>query len=1501
MAKKAPRKRMNRKMKRAIRKSISAMFMATALLVAAIPVENVSATEGEPVLDGDPGNNVAVEEISYDDLNIQIDSTLGYPREVRDRGFGSDVSDDRFDYTMDAKTIADYGGGLYIIENLYKVAKFGNRYGIVGYNLDVRNRDNSTTLKIPSKLAKDYASFRLSNVVADTDVNNGVYNVKTVTPEEGNPYEEYSNLKRMCVSYGFLSQGEADRMSFKVGEIAEGDVQRYALDVYACKMANSSGYIARKVLENSTQTSSDLFVPYNEATNSYATTEEYPIFIIGDDAFSRNTYSGSNPDLGGQSPTNITRIEFEGTINGIGDNAFAGMTSLREIDLTGVANIGNRAFLDCNGLQNAKLYNNPEDSAGLNIIGAEAFKGCTSLQTLDMPYTVSEIQGGAFANCINLRQVDMEDVSTDNVIGNGAFYNCPGLQEFLFSPSTMNIGMGAFAVPASSSNDMLKDVVFSNANNINYKVSFRPQDKSVFEGRKNMETFIFPETFGKDSTTYIPDHFFRGCSSLKKVVIPGPYVILGENTFGVISDEFYVEGPATSDGTDDINYANKECFSDTRRTAHDAGVTYKFTARGVPYFDIAYRYGENDEFTDYYLINANTGALEKYMPDPSATSNEIVIKGDYNGVSVTSISEGCFDEVKNSASKLIVEDNTVSGIGDSAFKDFTALQEVYLGNSVSSIGKNAFAGCELLHDVTFDMDKVTIGADAFKTDGDDGLVFHGKIDKNFEPFKYAMDRNNDINGEGLRILYKSFEPSNLAVIYDNIASTEDKAVATLISYPISTCDDTREMVNNNALYDDEGVRKIVIPAGVTSIDTSLFYTNEGRNTEAQNVYVSGNAGKSIHAVWQASTNTNLLGSATRTVSENTTPSPIVAGMFSGGYVDGVPCADEKGNDYIYSVEMSTVEKLPAFAFDSCENLNSVMLGDGLTDIGIAPFRGCTSLASVGGNSKFICENSIIYEVKDDGTYALVECLAGRALNTVSNETDPKLDNVSEVRESAFEDCPNIAIVDLHTAKKLTTIQKNAFKNCAMMSKVVLPETVNEIFAGAFANIPGNVDITIPAKEVYINSTAFDGSPRVTITTYEDTAAWRFGKDNGITLLELNEDYCTVKFLNWDFSELFSTSIKNPGYVKYEGKTPTRDGYTFTGWRCLTSGITYSGQITESCIFVAMFEPNGGTSGGNSGGNGGSSTNGNNNGSTNGNGSNSDNKDDDEKLYTVTVVNGSGSGSYVKDANVIITANNPEKGKKFKEWVVDTKNVSLASTRVTATTFKMPDADVKVTAVYEDDKSSSSTNKNSVSGNSSSSSSNRNNSTNGTKVIITRPGISDTDLAAAKVNGSKDSYIVKISETAEATAAVEAALINKYGSLDNIRYCAMDISLYDSTGTNKITDTTGYTIDITIPLPDSLREYAGNNKTAAVVNSQLEALSPKFSTIDGVPCVTFRATHFSPYTVYVDTQNLTAGGLDSTPKTGDGIHPKWFLSMGLACLSVILFMKKDKKSPKVKVA
>lgn len=293
------------------------------------------------------------------------------------------------------------------------------------------------------------------------------------------------------------------------------------------------------------------------------------------------------------------------------------------------------------------------------------------------------------------------------------------------------------------------------------------------------------------------------------------------------------------------------------------------------------------------------------------------------------------------------------------------------------------------------------------------------------------------------------------------------------------------------------------------------------------------------------------------------------------------------------------------------------------------------------------------------------------------------------------------------------------------------------------------------------------------------------------------------------------------------------------------------------------------------------------------------------IFTLTVRNGSGSGSYVVGAQVIVIADNPSNNSEFSGWTVEPSTAVVASKDAMGTVLIMPASNVVMTANYRSKtstgNSSTVTRPNGNTGNGSGNGSGTSTG-NGTTLVITKNGLSNTGTASVTVNGSSDNFVVKISEDANATAEALQALMNEYGDLSKISYFPMDISLYDSTGTTKITDTTGLAVDITLPIPDSLIPYAGNNKVASVVNSRLEKLTPRFTTINGVPCISFTATHFSPYVIYVDTTDLSAGTIqDSTPKTGDGIHPKWFLAMGLACISFMLFIKKDKKAVPVKAA
>lgn len=828
---------------------------------------------------------------------------------------------------------------------------------------------------------------------------------------------------------------------------------------------------------------------------------------------------------------------------------------------------------------------------------------------------------------------------------------------------------------------------------------------------------------------------------------------------------------------------------------------------------------------------------------------------------------------------------------------------------------------------------------------------------------------------------------------------------------------------------------ITVPAGVDSIDVYGYINNlttegtitEGleRNTKNYTTYLANSWDDEIRNMYNS----------TKGDSEDSTE--VVPGLFSGYYKDFDDLDDTsnrekytRGNDLIRSVTLNSVKYLPDYAFDSCENLQWVVIGNDLADIGTAPFRGCYKMTAVSNNDYYTTENGVIYSNNSDGSLTIEECLSARGNGVgegiVSIGSDPNLANVSAIKPGAFEDCDNITSVSfgMDDTAGLTVIPEDCFKNCDRLASIILPRTVNDVGRGAFVGSNALNTLTFYGKEVKISGSAFDNSDNqkgnTLVRTYEDSAVVRYvneyGKEYNLTL-DSNRlgELWAVTFLDSDhvmmsdLKDKDGNDIENPQYVEDGAyatipQDPVHDDWTFEKWVGMNNA-DISDKITEDTIFYAQGYSNSGmvngkyviefydgvdgtkigptqyispggeaiapappthngytfdkwsdsysniqgnksivalykaanTSGNSSNTSGNSTNTSGNSTNTSGNASNTSRNttsntsntsnssntsssststssttsgsDAARSLHRVTVVNGSGSGSYAQGATVVIAANEPAAGMKFKEWTTESSGVTLNQMTATSTMFTMPENDVLVIANFEGGAAATADTAGGTANNTNTTGTGNNNgggtNTNGgnTRVDITKPGISNKDLATANVNGSTDNFVIKITETSEATKAVADALTNKYNSLDNILYYAMDISLWDSTGAYKLTgdQLSGISVDITIPIPDALVAYGGNNMAGAVVNgNQLENLNESFTTINGVPCIRFTASHFSPYTVYVDTGNLTEGMLDTTPKTGDPIHPKWFLSIGLACLSIILFMKKDRKT-KVKAA
>ena len=440
-----------------------------------------------------------------------------------------------------------------------------------------------------------------------------------------------------------------------------------------------------------------------------------------------------------------------------------------------------------------------------------------------------------------------------------------------------------------------------------------------------------------------------------------------------------------------------------------------------------------------------------------------------------------------------------------------------------------------------------------------------------------------------------------------------------------------------------------------------------------------------------------------------------------------------------------------------------------------------------------------------------------------------------------------------------------------------------------------------------------------------------------------DGYYSVVFQDYDGLYTWDTQYLQEGsYPTTPSVTPTRKGYKFSYWSPSNyATIAVTGDMIVKAYYVE--DPNASDDdSGDTGNN--NSNNGNNN---NNNGNNNDGNNTTGTTYTVNFVDYDGS---VLDTQIIAAGSCPaatnvtptRKGYTFTTWspsnytsvpVTGNLTVTALYKKGTASTGESGTGDIS-SDTTKGDTSNGNTNN---SGNSNSNTNNAgkataaptptatatvgaaavanrngsvssntvtrtpNASTGNTKVEVTKSGISNRGLVSATVSGSNDNYVIKISDSEDAKNQVEQALLASYGSLDDLKYFAMDISLYDSTGTTKIADTTGITVTVTMPIPDALAGYAGNNKAGAVNNGVFEKLGSRLLTIDNVPCISFEASHFSPYAIYVETNNLTQAQIsDATPKTGDPIHPKWFLAIGLAILSILLFFAKGSKNKVIKV-
>jgi uncharacterized membrane protein YgcG len=841
-------------------------------------------------------------------------------------------------------------------------------------------------------------------------------------------------------------------------------------------------------------------------------------------------------------------------------------------------------------------------------------------------------------------------------------------------------------------------------------------------------------------------------------------------------------------------------------------------------------------------------------------------------------------------------------LGDRAFEDCTSLKDVYISSSLNNMGIVPFIGCSSLADVAFGADSNFTCENSILFSTEDGMktglieCLKGKT----TPSVIASEVPSSVTA----ISESAFEDTNIRTIdlsSSNIKripsnTFKDTEMLDTVNLPKATSSVAANSFTNSRVY------RLNIPSPTTILATdalngrlsdnsvTLFvntpadgapYEYVSLNKDAQNLqwqeYTEPDNFNVLFYIWSPELGNYTLAEEKTVVDGTVLTSGNLPDPYGGKAESEFTFQGESGYTFQYWEDQSPTSKLklegrprPTRTYDNMESEITVTYDMAFR----AYYEGASQITYT---VNFYDEDNTLLKgpiVVSEGADAREE--APRDPSKASLPDGTRYTFIGW--DTGIYDLSNVQH-DINAIAKYQEVDGYVVRFIDWdMTTVLSTQTVK---AGASAVTPVS-----PTRQGYI----FSGWSRTDYTNVtQDMDIYALYDIDPTTVTGVTH---TVRFFDQD-DTLLNTQKVVDGQDAIPIQAPTKEGYTFTGWKPALTNITKDTDV------YAQYEKNTSDDNGNNSNSGNSGNSGNsNNGGSSSNGSGGTTS----KTYNLTVINGSGSGSYVAGSQPIIVANDPASGKEFDNWTIDPADTKLASKVLSASVVTMPASDVTVTAHYKNKKVVTST----VSGNTSSSGasgSRPNNSgtisSGGTTVVIDKNGLSNTGVVSAKVYGASDNFTIKVTEKSSATEAVLRALMAEYGNnIDNIKYFPMDISLYDATGTTKITDTTGLSVSITLPLPDSMIQYAGNNKVAGVVNDKLDKLSPKFNTISGVSCITFTAEHFSPYVIYVDTNNLTAGVIsDDTPKTGDGIHPKWFLSLGLAAISIILFLKRDRAVPK----
>ena len=455
--------------------------------------------------------------------------------------------------------------------------------------------------------------------------------------------------------------------------------------------------------------------------------------------------------------------------------------------------------------------------------------------------------------------------------------------------------------------------------------------------------------------------------------------------------------------------------------------------------------------------------------------------------SVTSIGSSAF--MSCSGLTEVTIPNSVTSIGTDAFDHCSALTEITIPNSVTSISYGTFTGCEELKDITIPNSVTSIGDYAFEGSGLREVVIPKSVTSigksafngcsRLIKSAYPSTINNPFSN-GIAIQY----PAEGAILEDGIIYDQDYSTLYFVSYKVTELEIPNSIISigDYALRGCSSLTDFTIPNSVTSIGGYALKDCSSLTDFTITNSVTSIGDYAFEGCSNLSSFNISAGDSEISIGRDNFKDTQVQTLYVGrDWTGGLPISKNLTSLTIGD----SVTSIGQAAFAYCSGLTEVTIPNSVTSLGSYAFYGCSGLTSFtlsDGDTEISIGANSFSETRVQNLYVgrnwTGDLPKSHYLTTLTIGN-----SVTSIGGSAFQGCSSLTEVTIPNS--VTSIGQDAFQGCRGLTEVSIGNSVTSIDDQAFSGCSGLTSVTIPNSVTGIGNSVFSGCSGLTSFTLSD--------------------------------------------------------------------------------------------------------------------------------------------------------------------------------------------------------------------------------------------------------------------------------------------------------------------------------------------------------------------------------------------------------------------------------